>query len=104
MKDSFNLNTNLQKVYEINNMKNKVIILIFILTILITQESQSGWFGPDHYFGILVGSTWIYSKGEPTKSGEFTIFNRYPQNHEMRVKTNLIKAIEDLGVDPPKNN
>lgn len=62
----------------------------------------SQWFWEEHYYEIPVGGEKYYSKGKPRIEGEFTIFNKWPENLEWRVKTQHVKLIKDIGPDSPE--
>ena len=69
-----------------------LICLSFLSTPLFSQ-----WFWEEHYYEIPAGGEKYYSKGKPRIEGEFTVFNKWPENLEWRIKTQLVKAIKDIG-------
>lgn len=69
-----------------------LICLSFLATPLFSQ-----WFWEEHYYEIPSGGEKYYSKGKPRIEGEFTVFNKWPENLEWRIKTQHVKAIKDIG-------
>jgi hypothetical protein len=69
-----------------------LICLSFFSTPLFSQ-----WFWEEHYYEIPFGGEKYYSKGKPRIEGEFTVFNKWPENLEWRIKTQHVKAIKDIG-------
>ena len=76
-----------------------IFLLIFISTPLFSQ-----WFWEEHYYEIEIpfDRETYYAKGKPRIEGEFTIFNKWPENLEWRVKTQNINVIKDIGPDSPE--
>jgi hypothetical protein len=70
--------------------------VIFLLT-LFSTPLFSQWFWEEHYYEILYSGKTYYSKGKPRIEGEFTVFNKWPENLEWRIKTQHVKAIKDIG-------
>jgi hypothetical protein len=62
----------------------------------------SQWFWKEHYYEIPFGGEKYYSKGKPRIEGEFTVFNKWPENLEWRIKTQHVKAIKDIGPISPE--
>ena len=74
-----------------------IFLLVFFSTPIFSQ-----WFWKEHYYEIPFGGEKYYSKGKPRIEGEFTIFNKWPENLEWRVKTQHVKLIKDIGPDSPE--
>jgi hypothetical protein len=74
-----------------------LICLSFLSTPLFSQ-----WFWEKHYYEILSGGEKYYSEGKPRIEGEFTVFNKWPENLEWRVKTEGVELIKDIGPDSPE--
>lgn len=70
--------------------------VIFLLTFFSTPVF-SQWFWEEHYYEIPSGGEKYYAKGKPRIEGEFTVFNKWPENLEWRIKTQHVKAIKDIG-------
>jgi len=75
--------------------------VIFLLTFFSTPVF-SQWFWEEHYYEIPSGGEKYYAKGKPRIEGEFTVFNKWPENLEWRIKTQHVKAIKDIGPDSPE--
>jgi len=75
--------------------------VIFLLTFFSTPVF-SQWFWEEHYYEIPSGGEKYYAKGKPRIEGEFTVFNKWPENLEWRIKTQHVKAIKDIGTDSPE--
>ena len=74
-----------------------LIFLLFLSTPLFSQ-----WFWKEHYYEIPCGGEKYYSKGKPRIEGEFTVFNKWPENLEWRIKTQHVKVIKDIGPLSPE--
>lgn len=70
---------------------------VFFLLTLLSTPLFSQWFWEEHYYEIPSGGEKYYAKGKPRIEGEFTVFNKWPENLEWRIKTQLVKAIKDIG-------
>jgi hypothetical protein len=70
---------------------------VFFLLTLLSTPLFSQWFWEEHYYEIPSGGEKYYAKGKPRIEGEFTVFNKWPENLEWRIKTQHVKAIKDIG-------
>ena len=70
---------------------------VFFLLTLFSTPLFSQWFWEEHYYEIPYSGKTYYSKGKPRTEGEFTVFNKWPENLEWRVKTQHVKIIKDIG-------
>jgi hypothetical protein len=69
-----------------------LICLSFLSTPVFSQ-----WFWKEHYYEIPFGGEKYYAKGKPRIEGEFTVFNKWPEDLEWRIKTQHVKVIKDIG-------
>jgi hypothetical protein len=78
------------------NFKKPLAVLFFLLFIQSSVSSQ--WFWSNNYYAIRAkGFGLVYSKGKPTIEGPFTVFIKWPENLEWRVKTEDVRSIKDIG-------
>lgn len=76
--------------------------LAYLIFILFSLTSSAQWFFSTHYYEIRHKSGLIYAKGKPSIDGEFTVFNKWPENLEWRVKTKDVRFIKDIGPLSPE--
>ena len=70
---------------------------VIFLLIFFSAPLFSEWFWEEHYYEIPCGGEKYYAKGKPRIEGEFTFFNKWPENLEWRVKTQQVEIIKDIG-------
>ena len=70
---------------------------VIFLLIFFSAPLFSEWFWEEHYYEIPCGGEKYYAKGKPRIEGEFTVFNKWPENLEWRVKTQQVEIIKDIG-------
>ncbi len=81
----------------------KTLKAVFLLLLFIHPSANSQWFWSDHYYEIKYRhSVIIYAKGKPTIEGPFTVFTKWPENLEWRVKTEDVRSIKDIGPLSPE--
>jgi hypothetical protein len=59
--------------------------------------AYSQWLWSDHYYEIKYHRDVIHAKGKPVIDGDFTVFTKWPENLEWRVKTKDVALIKDIG-------
>ena len=74
-----------------------IFLLVFFSTPIFPQ-----WFWKDHYYEIHYLGEYYYAKGKTRIEGEFTVFNKWPENLEWRVKTEEVELIKNIGPDSPE--
>jgi len=83
-----------------------VYLLGFTASVLFVGNLNAGWFGPNnpnHYYNIRAraGGGPIISKGEPWENADYTIFIKWPEGVEWKIKKDLVIAIQDTGTLSP---
>lgn len=72
------------------------------LVFYLSSFAYSQWFWSEHYYEIRAKGQSYHSKGKPEIEGDFTVFKKWPENLEWRIKTNDIRSIKDIGPLSPK--
>jgi hypothetical protein len=75
----------------------KRVLAVIILITLYPHSAISQWFWNENYYEIIAKGQTYHSKGKPEIEGEFTVFKKWPENLEWKIKTNDIRAIKDIG-------
>ena len=87
--------TNLNKVRALMFVRSMLAAVLLIFSG--TSNSFGWWFGNQNYYEIKTKDDFYYAIGEPEKDGEYTVFKKWPENLDWRIKTNLIILIKDIG-------
>jgi hypothetical protein len=85
-----------------SNYKILKIALGFLCFIQFPAYPQ--WLWSDHYYEIKYHRDVIHAKGKPVIDGDFTVFTKWPENLEWRVKTKDVALIKDIGPLSPEEN
>lgn len=72
------------------------------LVFYLSSFAYSQWFWSEHYYEIRAKGQSYHSKGKPEIEGEFTVFKKWPENLEWRIKTDDIRSIKDIGPLSPE--
>lgn len=75
----------------------KRIFAVILLITLSPHPAISQWFWSENYYEIIAKGQTYHSKGKPEIEGEFTVFKKWPENLEWKIKTDDIRAIKDIG-------
>jgi hypothetical protein len=75
----------------------KQLLAIFLIITLVPCIAISEWFWNEHYYEVKYLSQVIHAKGKPKIDGDFTIFIKWPENLEWRIKTKDVRLIKDIG-------